>query len=181
MRSARLFGFCLLYLFSSLSFAGETLSDADIKKWATAYQAVVEWSEKTEFKNPPKINKENMDISKVYSQMLETSKGEDFYKDLAAILKKNGYSDEQLWGQQGDRILMAFMANEMDTSKVDIQKQLQEAKNMMKDLPPEQRAMMEGMLKQSTQAMESASGVPDSDKAAVKRNRALLEKAFDIK
>lgn len=181
MRSALLIIFSLTMLFSPYSFAQDGLSDADIKKWADAYQAVVDWAEKTEFKNPPKLDRDKMDMSRIYTQMLETSKTEAFYKDLVSVLKDNGYSKPEEWGQQGDRILMAFMANEMDASKIDIQKQLNEAQKMMKDLPPEQRAMMESMLKQSTDAMKSADQAPKADKDAVNRNRALLENVFDMK
>ncbi len=181
MRSALLIIFSLTMLLSPYSFSQDALTDAEIKKWAGAYEAVVEWAEKAEFKNPPKLDRDKMDMSKVYTQMLETSQGEAFYKDLVSVLKKNGYSNAEQWGQLGDRILMAFMANEMDASKIDIQKQLEEAQKMMKDLPPEQQAMMQSMLKQSTEAMKSADQAPEADKAAVNRNRALLEKAFDMK
>ena len=76
--------------------------------------------------------------------------------------------------------MMAYLANEMDKNDVDYQQQLKEAESMMQNLPPEQRKMMEDMLKQSQQAMTQASQAPAGDKSAVERNRGYLDSLFGM-
>lgn len=170
----------LLCLNSTL-IAAQDLTDADIQQWTKAYTAVVNWAENSNIEDDFGNTQNPSDYSQVFSQMMDQTRASKHYQQIVDILKKNGYSDPQLWSTTGDRIMTAFMANEMDATQVSVDQQMQQMKAMMDSgmIPPEQKAMMEDMINASTKALQAAAKAPAADKAAVKRNRALLDSVFD--
>ena len=112
---------------------------------------------------------------------MEHSSTSKHYDALIDVLDDNGYPDPKKWSETGDRIMMAYVANEMEGQEAEMKQQMEQMKAMMNSgmIPPEQKAMMEQMLQESSKAMKAASQAPAGDKQAVKRNQALLNSVMD--
>jgi len=158
-----------------------TLTDADIQQWTKAYKAVVNWAESTNIEDELENSTSATEYNQVFSQMLEQAQTTQHHQSILNILKSNGYADPANWAAMGDRIMVAFMANEMDGNQAAVEQQLQQMKAMLASgmIPPDQKEMMEKMLNESSKALAAAAQAPAEDKAAVKRNKALLDTVFD--
>lgn len=176
----RILLFTLLCLSSTLMNAA-TLTDADIQQWTKAYKAVVNWAESTNIEDELENSTSATEYNQVFSQMLEQAQTTQHHQSILNILKSNGYADPTNWAAMGDRIMVAFMANEMDGNQAAVEQQLQQMKAMLASgmIPPDQKEMMEKMLNESSKALAAAAQAPAEDKAAVKRNKALLNTVFD--
>lgn len=159
----------------------QDLTDAEIQKWVKAYQAVVKWAETTNIDEELNTRVDSKEYSRIFTQMMEQSTTSKHYNALVGVLDDNGYSDPKQWSATGDRIMMAYIANEMDGQEAEMQQQLQQMQTMMSSgmIPPEQKAMMEQMLQESSKAMKAAADAPAADKQAVKRNKTLLNNVMD--
>lgn len=171
----------LLFFISTFTHA-QGLTDANIQSWAKAYDAVADWAKHNDLEGSFASDaKGNPDYSQLFTQALNETRTNKHYNDLINVLKKNGYSDPKQWASQGDRIINAFMSNQMEGNEAQVKQQLQQVKSMLGSgmVPPEQKAMMEEMLKESEKALTAAAKAPADDKAAVKRNQAILKAVFD--
>lgn len=167
----------ILLCFATSLLQAEGLTDAEIQKWTKAYQAVVNWAEKEDIEDDLNADTQSTEYGRIFSQMMEQTSTNKHYNALVDVLDDNGYSNPEKWSATGDRIMTAFMANEIAGSEVEVKQQLQQMQSMMNSgmIPPEQKAMMEQMLNESSKALKAASQAPEGDKQAVKRNQKLLE------
>lgn len=158
----------------------EGLTDAEIQKWTKAYQAIVSWAEKEHIEDELDANTQSTEYSRVFSQMMEQTRTNKHYNALVEVLDDSGYSDPNKWSATGDRIMTAYMANEMAGNEAEVEQQLKQVQSMMASgmMPAEQKAMMEQMLQESSKALKAAKQAPEGDKQAVKRNQPLLESVF---
>ncbi|MEE2729888.1 MAG: hypothetical protein VYA55_03650 [Pseudomonadota bacterium] len=171
----------IVFLFISSLAQAQDLTDAEVQKWVKAYQAIINWAESANIEEELDAKTEPNEYSRIFSQMMEHSKKSKHYDALVDVLDDNGYSDPKKWSDTGDRIMLAYVANEMDGQEAEMKQQLQQMQTMMNSgmVPPEQKAMMEQMLAESSKAMKAASEAPEADKKAVKRNQALLNSIMD--
>ncbi|RLT92107.1 hypothetical protein [Ketobacter sp.] len=171
----------IVFLFIASLAQAQDLTDAEIQKWVKAYQAIINWAESANIEEELDNKAEPNEYSRIFSQMMEHSKKSKYYDTLVDVLDDNGYSDPTKWSDTGDRIMLAYVANEMDGQEAEMKQQLQQMQAMMNSgmVPPEQKAMMEQMLAESGKAMQAASAAPEADKKAVKRNQALLNSIMD--
>lgn len=171
----------LVFLFTASLLHAQDLTDADIQKWVKAYQAIIKWADNTDIDEELNAKAEPKEYSHIFSQMMEHSSTSKHYDALIDVLDDNGYPDPKKWSETGDRIMMAYVANEMEGQEAEMKQQMEQMKAMMNSgmIPPEQKAMMEQMLQESSKAMKAASQAPAGDKQAVKRNQALLNSVMD--
>ncbi len=168
----------LLILFSA-SLQAQPLSDADIRQWAKTYQAVMAWASTTSVQEDFAAGQKSIQQNDIFGQMMLQAKAQNYYQEVAAVVKSNGYSDPQQWAVIGDRIFKAFLANHTEG---DMGQQIQQLEAMVNTdaLPPEQKAAMEAILQQSLATLKSIADTPAEDKEAVRRNEAVLQSLFGM-
>ncbi|MBA56499.1 MAG: hypothetical protein CMK89_18770 [Pseudomonadales bacterium] len=171
----------LIFLFTATLLHAQDLTDTEIQKWVKAYQAIIKWAETTNIDEELDTKAEPKEYSHIFSQMMEHSSTSKHYNALVDVLDDNGYSDPNKWSETGDRIMMAYVANQIEGQEAEMKQQLQQMKAMMDSgmIPPDQKAMMEQMLQESSKAMKAAAEAPAADKQAVKRNQALLNSVME--
>ncbi|NIQ12145.1 MAG: hypothetical protein GWO23_22010, partial [Gammaproteobacteria bacterium] len=167
----------IILCFSATLIHAQDLTDADIKKWVTAQQAITTWAKTTDIDeelDADKASDKPTDYSRIFSQMMERTAKSKHYDKLVEILDDNGYSDPEKWSAMGDRIMLAYMSNEMEGQEAQLKQQMQGMRAMMNNgqIPEAQKAMMEQVLQEGTNALEAAAKAPASDKKVVKRNEA---------
>ncbi|MAR91549.1 MAG: hypothetical protein SV765_07315 [Pseudomonadota bacterium] len=172
-----------LILFTALPVlaTAQDLTDAEIRQWTQAYQAVVNWAEKTDLEEEMAPSQEPTEYQRIFSQMLEQSQTHSRYRDLAGVLKQQGYKNPQQWAATGDRIMTAFLATQMDGDRAEVERQLKQMQTMLDSgmIPEGQKAMMEKMLQESKRALAAAQEAPAADRAAIKRNQQMLDAVFN--
>ena len=171
----------LIFLFTATLVHAQDLTDAEIQKWVKAYKAIIHWAETTNIEEELDTKGEPTEYSNIFSQMMKHSASSKHYNALVNVLDDNGYADPNKWSETGDRIMMAYVANQMEGQEAEMKQQLQQMKAMMDSgmIPPEQKAVMEQMLQESSKAMKAAAEAPAADKQAVKRNQVLLNSVME--
>ena len=170
------FPFLAAMLLSASAFAAD-LTDKDVQHWISAYKSVVQWSKTQDKKDLEFMEKQRKpNVGNLFSGSIDAMKDHKIYSDFSAVLKKSGYDNPQEWAQQGDRIVSATMALELEkrhTTSAEARAQVQQALQMLRNnpnMPPEQKAQMMQMMSMSNQMLNVAENVPQADKDAVKRN-----------
>lgn len=171
-------------LLSTSALAAE-LTDKTIQQWAGAYKAVQIFCQKQDSKDL-EFMKEPVtpDMANLFTTAITRMKGQPIYSDFAGVLGQNGYADPLVWAGQGDRIMAATMAVELDKrggNNAQQRAQMQQAMQGLQNNPnltPQQKAQMQQMMGVGTQMMTVAEKAPAADKAAVQRNEALLRSLF---
>lgn len=181
-RSFRLFStFCFSLLLSTASLAAE-LTDQTIKQWVGAYQAVQIFCQERDRKDLDFMKEQPAarDMSNLFTQAIQQMKGHPIYSDFAGVLGANGYSDPMEWASQGDRIMAASLATQLDKTgkaSADQRAQMQQAMQTVQNNPnltAQQKAQLQQMMGLGSQMVDAAEKVPPADKAAVQRNEPLL-------
>ncbi|HVK98298.1 MAG TPA: hypothetical protein VM553_00725 [Dongiaceae bacterium] len=172
--------FCLSLLLSNVSLATE-LTDQTIQQWVGAYKAVLVFCKGQDKKDLEFMNQQyTPDMGNLFTDALTRMKGQPIYSDFSGVLGANGYKDPMEWAGQGDRIMAATMASELEKSgkasgaqKVQMQQAMQTLQNNP-NLTPQQKAQMQQIMGMGNQMIDVAEKVPPADKAAVQRNEALI-------
>lgn len=171
-------------LLSAAAYAAD-LTDQNIQQWVGAYKAVMEWSKTQDQKALEFMDKDRTpDMANLFSGALKEMQGEKIYGEFSKVLGSSGYKDPMVWAGQGDRIMAATMAVEMEknnTSSEQARTQMQQAMQAIQNNPsmtPQQKAQMQQMMGMSNQVMDVADKAPKADKDVVKRNEALIKSVF---
>ncbi len=154
-----------------------TDADADIRQWAGAYQAVLQWAENNKVGSQFTVDATSAEQGDFFRQMLTQARGQANYPELAAVLRRNGYTNPQPWAVLGDRIMKAFLATHLTS---DVAQQMQQAQVMLASgmVPPAYRAKLEQALSSGMRASKMAENAPAEDKIAVQRNSDVLQPLF---
>ncbi|NWO07431.1 MAG: hypothetical protein HLX50_17600 [Alteromonadaceae bacterium] len=123
-----------------------------------------------------------MDFSKMFSSGLSQAKGLPFYADMEKVATGHGFASLDEWAAVGDRVFQAVMALQMDqqapAARSEMQASLAEIENSP-HLTAAQKEQMRSMVESSVQMMDSASDVPERDKALVRPYKSQLETALE--
>ena len=100
------------------------------------------------------------------------------YNEYLDVIKSQGFSSAEQWGQIGDRIYRAFAAIKLEKDMPsDMDQQMAKAMAQMKSsgISSEQQQMMMDMMSASQQALKQFENVPQADKDAVRPHMKAIE------
>lgn len=95
----------------------------------------------------------------------------DLHQRVTAIAKKHGFKPAQ-WASAGDKVLLAYLATEVDGQQMDMAEIKAMDPAMLDQAPPQMRAQIERIFAM----IEAVENVPDADKAAIRPVMQQLEK-----
>lgn len=153
------------------------LDDSAINNWLDSMEALQAWAEDEGIEDDPIADGHPGQDD--FEQMLAQAARE--HPGAKRIIRANGFSGAEDWAGTGARIMSAWMAVEMERENPQMEEQMrqmeQQVEQMKNDpnIPQQQRDMMVQQMEQARSMMHAMTeGVPDEDKAAVKRNRDRL-------
>jgi len=179
----------LFALAISLPAFAADLTDKSVQQWVQSYAKVIEWSKTQDQKELDFLEEQqsnrNPEFGNLFSNALKDMKEHKLYGGLRNVLKQSGYSDPAEWAEQGDRIMAAVLAVEMDNQKTNSpqtraqMKQAMDALMANPNMTAEQKAQMQQMMGMGSQMMDVADNVPAADKAVVKRNLEMIKTVME--
>ncbi|MEZ5511956.1 MAG: hypothetical protein R3F47_19035 [Gammaproteobacteria bacterium] len=179
----------LFALAISLPAFAADLTDKSVQQWVQSYAKVIEWSKTQDQKELDFLEEQqsnrNPEFGNLFSNALKDMKEHKLYGGLRNVLKQSGYSDPAEWAEQGDRIMAATLAVEMDNQKTNSaqtraqMKQAMDALMANPNMTAEQKAQMQQMMGMGSQMMDVADNVPAADKAVVKRNLEMIKTVME--
>lgn len=179
----------LFALAISLPAFAADLTDKSVQQWVQSYAKVIEWSKTQDQKELDFLEEQqsnrNPEFGNLFTNALKDMKEHKLYGGLRNVLKQSGYSDPAEWAQQGDRIMAATLAVEMDNQKTNSaqtraqMKQAMDALMANPNMTAEQKAQMQQMMGMGSQMMDVADNVPAADKAVVKRNLEMIKTVME--
>lgn len=159
------------------------LTDQTIQQWVGAYKDVLAFCKEKDRKDLEFMEQPvTPDMANLFTDAITRMQGQPIYSDFAGVLSKHNYKNPLDWAGQGDRIMAATMAVQLDKSgngniTPDQRARMQLALQSMQNNPnltPQQKAQMQQLMGMGNQMIDVAQKVPPADKAAVQRNEALI-------
>jgi hypothetical protein len=162
-----------LLLVSGVVFAQQALDNNTVNRWADSMEEIQEWGEtQSDFDDPS----DPMDFEGAFAEVAQR------HAEVRRIIARHGFSDGDEWAAIGARVLNAYGAMRMEEEspgyRQEMETQLREIENSP-HLTPEQKQMMRQQMEQAMQLIEGMSDAPPADVAAVRGNRARLDRLFD--
>ncbi len=162
----------VLLLGAGMAFAQQTLDSGTVNRWADSMEEIQEWGKtQDDFDDPS----DPMDFEGAFAEVAQR------HAEVRRIIGRHGFSDGDEWAAIGARVLNAYGATRMDEEapgyRQEMETQLREIENSP-HLTPEQKQMMRQQMEQAMQMMEGMSEAPPEDVAAVRANRARLDRLF---
>jgi hypothetical protein len=126
-----------------------------------------------------------------FGAMMAGIKGSRGYDEYVAAIEKHGFDDMEEWGTVANRVMRAFMAITMEAMRAFMAITMEAHSAQMKadleqtrkrieantSMPAEQKKMMLQQLEASA-GMVTGMGVPEADKAIVRRHQAALDRVM---
>lgn len=178
---------CALGLVATMAVSGpvaasETLTDADVKRFAASMTDLQEVAERHRLDELATEHQPGQAISTTpMSDAVAQLRGHAAYSDATAVMRRHGFADSSAWGQVGDRVFRAYMAISIERESPDAHQEMQRALAEIEQNPQlseEQRRMMREMMAGAMGSMQAAIEAPAADKAAVAANLDAVERAF---
>lgn len=156
-------------LFAQLSVAQE-LQSKDVENWLDTLPPIQAWLDQQEHNLPDTEPPEDIgNIEKMMEFSIKKLKAAGVYDEFEKKVQAAGYQNVPQWGRLSQRISLAFMAVQQDNEPISrdaIEQQIQQLKTL--DMPPENKQMMEKMLRGSLAMIDAINAVSAKDKAAVR-------------
>ncbi|MFP4431481.1 MAG: hypothetical protein ACOCW6_04555 [Spirochaetota bacterium] len=166
-----------LLLGTGVAFAQQALDDGTINRWADSMEEIQEWGEsQDDFENDFENPEDPLDFEGSFAEAARR------HAEVRRIIARHGFSDGDEWAAIGARVLNAYGAMRIEEEAPDyrqeMEAQLREIENSP-HLTPEQKQMMRQQMEQAMQMMEGTADAPPADIAAVRGNRARLDRLFE--
>ena len=175
--------FAALLLCASASTLAAELTDQTIQQWVGAYKDVLAFCKEKDRKDLAFMEQPvTPDMANLFTSAITRMQGQPIYSDFAGVLSKHNYKNPLDWAGQGDRIMAATLAVQLDKTgngniSADQRARMQQAMQGMQNNPnltPQQKAQMQQLMGVGNQMIDVAQKVPPADKAAIQRNEALI-------
>ncbi len=179
-----LFSALVISLLASTASAAD-LTDQSIRQWAGAFKALQVFCNERDSRDLDFLKQNpTPDMGNLFTDAITRMKSQPIYSDFAGVLKGQGYQDPLVWADQGDRIMAAMMAVQVERSgknpaaqKAQMQMALQGLQNNP-NLTAAQKAQLQQLSGMGNQMLTVAEQAPAADKSAYVRNEALIRALF---
>jgi hypothetical protein len=170
-----------LLLGTGMVFAQQALDNGTINRWADSMEEIQEWGESQEdfddgFEDDFEDPDDPLDFEGSFAEAARQ------HAEVRRIIARHGFSDGDHWASVGARIMQAYAALEMGETSGDYRQEMEEQLREIDNSPhlsPEQKRMMRQQMQDAMQMMEGMSDAPPADVAAVRGNRARLDRLFE--
>ena len=143
------------------------LTDKNVRLWLDTMPALQEWLDQNEDKLPQNDTPDaNFDMDAAFRKGVQDLKDAGLYNEFSRRVKAAGFSNVEQWVSVTQKISMAYTAIMMDQqpdNRAAIEEQLNSIRSS-KHVPPEEKAMLEGMLMMSLNMLKAVEAVPAADK-----------------
>lgn len=171
-----------LFALAGLAHAG-ALTDAQIRNFISSMAELQVLSDKYEGEFEDRLQEEDFqDWNTIFSRSLEKVKDHEMYGEIQQIVRANGFSDTDEYGQVGDRIFRAMMAHEMGQQAAQMRADMAQALADIENSPnmnAAQKQQMKEMMRSSMGMMESAGDAPEEDIRALAPHIDELKNVMD--
>ncbi len=170
----------VLLCVGALVYAQRPLDRGTINRWADSMDEFERWSEAQgdldSFDDDYDDYDDPMDFETAFAQAARE------HAEIRRIISRHGFSDGTEWAQIGARIMRAYGAVEMGEQAPEYRSEMQRQLDELEDNPhfdDETRAMMRRQMEEAMGTMAQVWDAPEADVAAVRANRARLERLFE--
>lgn len=170
-----------LVLFMPLAMAGQ-LTAKQVEQWLDAMPQLTSWlSQHEEQLDADHVVKDSASLDQVFAKGVEQLRTKGLYDAFNQEVTANGFDSVEQWAELSREITMAYMAIEMEhelISASQMEAQLQQLQ-AAEGLSPEEKAMMEQMMKASLMMVQAAQKVPEANKKAIRPYVERITRQFD--
>lgn len=180
----RLIAALMVILFAGPVFAGEShpLTEDQVKRFIAAIddvQAFGDEMEKTgrnilsDTDTAPAMGEAYHPYGKALAALKEKAPAD--YAKLSGIVRRHGFKEAESWGETGDKVIVAYLAEKAAKENPDYMKQMEAMDPSMLDkMPPEMKAQMAAAMAM----MQAVKSAPAADRATVRPFLDELEAGF---
>lgn len=166
----RLLTLLLCSLFT-LMVQAAALTDSDIQRWLNTMPALQSWLDQHQDQLPDNdIPDADYSMDAAFARGIEQLRDAGLYNDFSQQVKSAGFSSVEDWVRISQQISMAYIAISMEqqpATRVEIENQMQAIRSA-KNIPAEEKAMLENMLQASLNMLDSLAAVTAADKDRVR-------------
>ena len=162
-----------LLLCSLLTMAAQaaTLTDSEIKLWIKTMPTLQGWLDEREDQLPDNdIPDADYSMDAAFARGIDQLREAGLYNQFSQQVKNAGFKSVEDWVRVSQQISMAYIAISMEeqpATRVEIENQMQAIRSA-KNIPAEEKAMLENMLQASLNMLDSLANVTAADKDRVR-------------
>lgn len=177
----RFFTALLITVFSFTLYAAD-LTRVDVERWIKTHAELQAWLDQHQEQLPDEdFANTNLSMDELRAKGIQQLRNAGLYNEFNQRVRLAGFKNVEHWALLGQQISLAYMAiglEENPQARSIFEAQLRELKTA-RDIPPEEKAMYEAMLKDSLNVMRQAERISPASKAAVRPYQQQLEELFE--
>ena len=148
-----------------------TLTDSEIKQWINTMPSLQEWLDEREDQLPDNdIPDADYSMDAAFARGIDKLREAGLYNEFSQQVKNAGFKSVEDWVRISQQISMAYIAISMEAqpaTRVEIENQMQAIRSA-KNIPEEEKAMLENMLQASLNMLDALDKVSAADKDRVR-------------
>lgn len=162
-----------IMLSSLLAFSvyAASLTDKDVQLWIKTIPSLQAWLDQHQDQLPEEdMHDPDFSMEAAFDRGIQQLREAGLYNQFNQQVKAAGFTSVEHWTQVSGKISMAYLALSMEAqpaTRVEIQNQLQAIRSA-KNIPAEEKSMLENMLNASLNMLDAVERVPVSEKNLVR-------------
>lgn len=173
----------LLFTLFSFTLNAADLTRVDVERWIKTYTELQAWLDQHQDQLPEEeFANTNLSMDELRAKGIQQLRDVGLYTEFNRRVQQAGFKNVEHWSLLGQQISLAYIALALEAepqSRTMIETQLKELR-ASRDIPAEEKALYETMLKDSLSMMRQAERISPASKAAVRPYQQQLEELFEL-